>query len=150
MGEAARLMLKVRHYEVDQYGHVNHANYVHYLEAARVEALETVGLALPEMQRQGYLIVAAEIAVKYHAPAYAGETLEILTWIRDIRGSRSIWAQEIREATSRRMTVTAEVTGALMLASGRPVRVPPAFVEKLSALHLPGTAAVGSHPTKGG
>ena len=138
MGDAATLTLKVRHYEVDQYGHVNHANYVHYLETARVEALEAVGLALPEMRRQGYLIVAVEITVKYHAPAYAGDTLEILTWIREIRGSRSIWEQEIREATSRRLTVTAEVTGAFMLDSERPVRVPAAFVEKLSALQVPG------------
>ncbi len=45
MGEAARLTLKVRHYEVDLYGHVNHANYEHYLEAARVEALEAVPFA---------------------------------------------------------------------------------------------------------
>ena len=137
MGEAARLTLKVRHYEVDLYGHVNHANYVHYLEAARVEALEAVGLPLPELRRQGYLIVAVEIAVKYHAPAYPGETLEILTRVREIRGARSIWAQEIREVTSRRLSVTAEVTGAFMLDNGRPVRVPAAFAEKLAALHVP-------------
>ena len=29
MGKPARFQLKVRHYEVDQYGHVNHAQYVH-------------------------------------------------------------------------------------------------------------------------
>lgn len=137
MGEAARLTLKVRHYEVDLYGHVNHANYVHYLEAARVEALEAVGLPLPELRRQGYLIVAVEIAVKYHAPAYPGETLEVLTRIREIRGARSIWAQEIREVTTRRLSVTADVTGAFMLDNGRPVRVPAAFAEKLAALHVP-------------
>jgi YbgC/YbaW family acyl-CoA thioester hydrolase len=137
VGETARLTLKVRHYEVDLYGHVNHANYVHYLETARVEALEAVGLALPELRRQGYLIVAVEIAVKYHAPAYSGETLEIRTRIREIRGARSIWAQEIREATGQRLVVTAEVTGAFTLDSGRPVRVPAAFVEKLSALLVP-------------
>jgi len=42
MAEPALLRLKVRHYEVDSYGHVNHADYVHYLETARIEALETV------------------------------------------------------------------------------------------------------------
>jgi YbgC/YbaW family acyl-CoA thioester hydrolase len=136
VGEAARLTLKVRHYEVDLYGHVNHANYVHYLEAARVEALEAIGLALPDIRRQGYLIVAVDIAVKYHTPAYPGETLEVLTRIREIRGARSIWAQEIREVTSQRLTVTAEVTGAFMLESGRPVRIPAAFAEKLAALHV--------------
>ena len=137
MGEPARLRLKVRHHEVDLYGHVNHANYVHYLETARVEALEAVGLPLPEMRRQGYLIVAVEIAVKYQAPAYPGETLEILTWIREIRGARSFWAQEIREVSSQRLTVTAEVTGAFMTDAGRPVRVPAAFAAKLAALHVP-------------
>src|SRR2546425_1013991 len=71
MGEPARLQLKVRHYEVDQYGHVNHAQYVHYLEVARIEALETLGLSLPDMRRQGYLILAADLSVKYLAPAPA-------------------------------------------------------------------------------
>jgi acyl-CoA thioester hydrolase len=137
VGEPARLRLKVRHHEVDLYGHVNHANYVHYLETARVEALEAVGLALPEMRRQGYLIVAVEINVKYLTPAYPGETLEIVTWIREIRGARSFWTQEIREAESQRLTVTARVTGAFMTDGGRPIRVPAPFAEKLTALHVP-------------
>ena len=119
------------------YGHVNHASYVHYLETARVEALEAIGLALPEIRRQGYLIVATEINLKYLAPAYPGETLEIVTWVREIRGARSFWVQEIREAESQRVTVTAGVTGAFMNDGGRPIRVPAAFAEKLSALHVP-------------
>jgi acyl-CoA thioester hydrolase len=119
------------------YGHVNHASYVHYLETARVEALEAIGLALPEIRRQGYLIVATEINVKYLAPAYPGATLEIVTWVREIRGARSFWTQEIREAESQRLTVTAEITGAFMNDGGRPIRVPAAFAEKLSALHVP-------------
>jgi len=134
MGEPALLHLKVRHYEVDSYGHVNHANYAHYFETARIEALEAVGLSLAEMQRQGYLIFAADLSIKYRSPAGVGETLEIITYIRDIRGARSLWVQEIREAGSRRVVATAEVTGAFMTETGRPVRAPQTFIEKLSAL----------------
>jgi len=134
MGDPARLQLKVRHYEVDQYGHVNHAQYVHYLEVARIEALETLGLSLPDMRRQGYLILAADLSVKYLAPARSGDTLEIVTYVREIRGARSIWVQEIREAASQRPLVTAEVTGAFATEDGRPARVPASFREKLSAL----------------
>ncbi|MBI4637606.1 MAG: acyl-CoA thioesterase [Candidatus Rokubacteria bacterium] len=137
MGAAARLSLKVRHYEVDAYGHVNHANYVHYLETARIEALEAVGLSLAEMRRQGYLIVAVDLSVKYHAPARLGDTLDIVTYVRELRGARSAWAQEIREATSQRLVVTAEVTGAFMTESGRPVRLPAVFRDRLSPLHVP-------------
>ena len=124
VGEAARLSLKVRHYEVDQYGHVNHAQYVHYLEVARTEALEALGLSLAEMRRQGYLILAVELSVKYLAPARSGDTLEIVTYIREIRGARSFWAQEVRDAAAQRVLVTAEVTGAFATEDGRPARAP--------------------------
>jgi acyl-CoA thioester hydrolase len=127
--------LKVRHYEVDEYGHVNHANYVHYLETARIEALEAVGLGLKEMRRDGYIIVAVDLSVKYHSPARSGETLEVATYVREMRGARSLWVQEIREASSQRLVVTAEVTGAFMTDNGRPVRTPDAMREKLSALY---------------
>src|SRR3989442_4722247 len=128
MGEPALLHLKVRHYEVDSYGHVNHANYAHYFETARIEALEAVGLSLAEMQRQGYLVFAADLSIKYRSPAQAGETLEIMTYIRDIRGARSLWVQEIREAGRQRVVATAEVTGAFMTDTGLPARAPHAFV----------------------
>jgi acyl-CoA thioester hydrolase len=140
MGKPARLQLKVRHYEVDQYGHVNHAQYVHYLEVARIEALDALGLSLAEMRKQGYLILAADLTVKYLAPARSGETLEIATFVREIRGARSIWIQEIREMDSQRLLITAEVTGAFATEDGRPARTPASFREKLSALCVPDAA----------
>ena len=137
MGQPSTFRLKVRHYEVDQYGHVNHAQYVHYLETARIEALDALGLGLSEMRRQGYLILAADLSVKYLAPARAGDTLEIVTFIQEIRGARSIWIQEVRDAESHRQLVTAQVTGAFATEDGRPARAPDSFREKLSALLVP-------------
>ncbi len=140
VGQPMHWHVKVRHYEADGYGHVNHASYVHYLETARIEALEAVGLSLQDMRRQGILGVAAELSVKYHSPAGAGEALEIVTHVREMRGARTVWIQEIREATSRRLVVTAEVTGAFLTDTGRPVRAPAAFRERLATLHVPSTA----------
>lgn len=145
-----RFRLKVRHYEVDEYGHVNHAAYVHYLETARIEALEAVGLPLKGMRRDGYIIVAVDLAVKYHSPARASETLEIVTHVREIRGARSTWLQEIREVESGRLIVTAEVTGAFMMESGRPVRTPDTIRDKLASLHVPvreATPVAGGGPS---
>ena len=144
MGEPARYRLKVRHYEVDQYGHVNHAQYVHYLEVARIEALDALGLSLDEMRKHGYLILAADLTVKYLAPARSGDTLEIVTFVREIRGARSIWIQEIREAESRRPLVTAVVTGAFAFEDGRPARAPESFREKLGPICVPDAAATPS------
>jgi YbgC/YbaW family acyl-CoA thioester hydrolase len=142
MGEPARCRLKARHYEADAYGHINHANYVHYLEVARREALEAFRIPLHEMRRRGYLIVATDLSVKFHAPALSGEILEILTRIRELTGVRSVWAQEMREVESHRLVVTAEVTGVFVSESGRGVRIPPAFEEKLTALYVPDAPAM--------
>jgi YbgC/YbaW family acyl-CoA thioester hydrolase len=124
----------VRHYEVDEYAHVNHANYVHYLETGRIDALESVGLPLREMRREGYLLVAVDLAVRYHAPARAGDTLEITTRVVEIRPVRNLWTQEIRDVKTDRLLVTAEVTGAFMTENGRPTRAPERFEEKLRKL----------------
>jgi acyl-CoA thioesterase FadM len=92
------------------------------------------------MRQQGYLILAADLTVKYLAPARSGDTLEIVTYVREIRGARSIWIQEIREAKSQQLLVTAEVTGAFATEDGRPARTPASFREKLSPLCVPGAA----------
>jgi YbgC/YbaW family acyl-CoA thioester hydrolase len=136
MGQPHNLRLKVRHYEVDVYGHVNHAHYVHYLETGRIEALEAIGLSIDAMKRQGYLIVAADLFIRYHSPARLGEELDVQTHIHELRGARSLWVQEIREASRQRVIVTAEVTGAFMTDNGRPARPPADFAEKLSAISV--------------
>ena len=136
MGAPAQLCLKVRYYEVDAYGHVNHANYVHYFETARVEALESLGLGLEAMRKLGYLLVATDLSVRFLAPARSGDTLEILTHIREIHGARTRWVQEARSAADARVLATAEVTGAFITEAGRPVRIPEAFRQKLSTLHV--------------
>jgi acyl-CoA thioesterase FadM len=76
--------------------------------------------------------------VKYLAPARSGDTLEIVTYVRELRGARSIWIQEIREAASQKVLVTAEVTGAFATEDGRPARTPASFREKLLPLCVPG------------
>jgi acyl-CoA thioester hydrolase len=144
VGEPARFCLKVRHYEADAYGHVNHANYIHYLEVGRLEALEALGISLQTMQRQGYLIVATDLSVKFHSPALPGEALEIITRIRELGGVRSVWVQEMREVESQRLVVTAEVTGVFVTENGKPVRIPLAFHDKLTALYVPDAPAEDS------
>jgi acyl-CoA thioesterase FadM len=64
--------------------------------------------------------------------------------IRELRGARSIWIQEIREVASRRLLVTAVVTGAFATEDGHPARAPESFREKLSALLVPDGATAQS------
>jgi YbgC/YbaW family acyl-CoA thioester hydrolase len=145
MGGPFETRLRVRHYEVDEYGHVNHASYVHYLEVARIEALESIGLPLADMRREGYLIVVTEMTVRYQASARSGDTLAISTAVREMRAARSTWDQEIRDAATGRVMVTAEITGAFVNEDGRPVRIPAAYRDKLTALSRLASSTPGDY-----
>ena len=51
-----RTPIKVRFYELDPYGHLNHAVYVNHFEVGRVECLESLGWGLDALQQQGNVV----------------------------------------------------------------------------------------------
>src|ERR1700754_3479981 len=71
--------LRVRFAECDMQGHVFNAHYLMYFDLAHSEALRSAsGLTYPElMQANGVDMVVAESGVKYLAPAYYDDLLEI-------------------------------------------------------------------------
>ena len=122
-----QLSIKARFGELDPYNHVNHSIYVAWFEAARCEALESVGLGLHILAERGFQIVVADLTVKYRIPAKAGEELVVNTAIGSMAGVTSIWNQKLfrtNDATSDALCI-AEVRAGLCNAQGRPTRCPP-------------------------
>jgi YbgC/YbaW family acyl-CoA thioester hydrolase len=56
--------ITVRGYELDSYGHVNHAVYLNYLEQARWEIIREAGL-LEQLVREGKKLVVIKVDVRY-------------------------------------------------------------------------------------
>jgi acyl-CoA thioester hydrolase len=71
--------LRVRFVECDMQGHVFNGHYLMYFDLAHTEALRSAtGLTYPELvQANGVDFVVAESGVKYLAPAYYDDLLEI-------------------------------------------------------------------------
>ena len=115
--------LTVRTYECDSYGHVNNANYLNYLEAARYQLLKDVGFDYPAMIKAGYGIYVARVEIDYKKPALADD--ELLIKSRPIKkGAVSgIIAQEIWRGDD--LLIEAKVTWAFVDSNGQPKKVPP-------------------------
>ncbi|MBC7691607.1 MAG: acyl-CoA thioesterase [Methylotenera sp.] len=77
MAKTYRSTLKVRGYELDSFGHVNHAVYVSYMEHARWEMLAAEGITLKKFQEWKRFPVIAELEAKYLRPTYIDDTLEV-------------------------------------------------------------------------
>lgn len=131
--------VKVRFYELDPYGHVNHTNYLAYFEAARVEFLEEAGFGLLTMQEQGWQIVVVEMTARFRSAASLNDVLTIETRLEEIGRVTSTWRQGMnREGTP---VAELEVKAAITDLEGRPRRVPGAFAAAVGGEAAPPTVS---------
>ena len=115
--------LRVRTYECDSYGHVNNANYLHYLEFGRCEFLKDAGFDYSAMIKAGYGIYVARIEIDYKKPAVTDDELLIKTWPVKKGAVSGILAQEVWRGEE--LLVKAKVTWAFVDSKGMPAKIPP-------------------------
>ncbi len=115
---------KVRAYECDFYGHVNNAIYLNYLEFARMEVLETLGLSLRKLKEQGVALVIHRIDISYKFPAVLDDILQIRTTVKSHTNTICTFRQEIFRAADEKLLAAADVTWVCTNLAGRPIRIP--------------------------
>jgi len=124
-----RFPIRVRFYELDPYRHVNHAVYIQYFEAARIELLREAGLTLQGMMDDGVMIVVTDIATRFLRSAGGNDDLVVETEVLEFKRVTSRWRQRlIRDGE---MIVEQELGAAVTNLEGRPIRFPEPMVERL-------------------
>ena len=73
------MVIDARSYELDSFGHVNHAVHLNYFEQARFEALAGCGFTYDELARRGWAIHVVRIEVDYLSEVLLGDRLRIRT-----------------------------------------------------------------------
>ncbi|GEM84398.1 acyl-CoA thioesterase [Meiothermus hypogaeus] len=128
-----RLPIAVRYAETDAMGVVHHSSYVVWLEAARVEWLEQIGLPYTQIEVQGLAFAVIELGLTYRNPARFGDRVEVETWLseassRTLRYQYRVWRSEtlLAEGFTRHLCQDAR---------GKAVRIPPNISDALVA-HL--------------
>jgi acyl-CoA thioester hydrolase len=122
--------VKVRFYELDPYGHLNHSVYVQLFETGRIELLDEVGLGLHDLEEQGYRFVVSRIATRFLSSATGGDRLVIETEVAEMRRASSLWHQRLLRGDE--VLASQEVTAAVTNTDGRPVRAPDMIAEALA------------------
>ncbi len=143
----AETVITVRSPELDSFGHVNHAVFLHYLEHARFEALESAGFSWAVLDERDWRIFVVRIEVDYLAEATRGDELLIRTWVDGFRRTSMVLAQEIVRADDPESVVTrSRVTAVWMDRNRRPMRVPEEVRAGLSGAAQGGEDRVGPDP----
>lgn len=137
MSQVYSIDMQVRDYELDQYGVVNNAVYLNYLEHARHQFLHEIGIDPAAVAAQGQALALAEITVRFLSPLRSREEFRVKVAIEEVRGARVVIAQEIESLHPVRPVLTARATAVFLDGTGRPVRVDPAHRASFSAYLVP-------------
>ncbi len=125
-----RLELKVRFYELDPYGHLNHSAFVQFFEVGRVELLDEAGLGIEAFSELGYQFVVTNIETAFERSVVAGDVLTVETEVLEVRRASSRWRQRLlrRDEVVARQLLRAAITDT----TGKPVRAPGRLAEQLA------------------
>ena len=73
----------VRYYETDKMGIVHHSNFLRYLEIARLEWLNKLGLDYIEIEKNGIILPVVDVSISYKQPARYGDTLRVQVSLKE-------------------------------------------------------------------
>ena len=87
---------KVQYYETDMMGVAHHANYVHWMEEARIDFMDRIGFPYKRMEAEGVLSPVKSMQVNYLKPCTFGDEVEITVGVKDFNGVVITMAYDMR------------------------------------------------------
>lgn len=108
---------------IDENGHANNVAYVQWMQDVAVEHYASIGGI--EAQGKDATWVVREHKIEYLLPAFAGEEIEIKTWVENIRRVRSLRKYEFVRKSDGRVLVRGETEWVFVdVKTGRPLPIP--------------------------
>jgi acyl-CoA thioester hydrolase len=126
--------LRVYYRDTDAGGMVFHANYLAFMECARTELLQSLGVDLGELARRDHVLFVVHSAqIAYHKPALLNDLLAVTARVKRIGRARLEFEQGVKRGDE--TLAHATLTLACVNARGyRPVAVPKAVRRKLEGI----------------
>jgi acyl-CoA thioester hydrolase len=110
--------------DLDLNGHVNNVNYVQWMQDAAIRHYSFIGGIAP-MQAVGGNWVIRSHTVEYLRPAFAGDVIEVQTWVANIRRVRSLRRYRFLRKSDGKLLVKGETDWVFVdAATGSPLAIP--------------------------
>ncbi|MDB5706466.1 MAG: thioesterase [Sphingomonas bacterium] len=132
-GVEHRFPVRVYFEDTDLSGVVYHANYLRYMERARSDMLRLAGIDQRGVHEAGGGAYAvSSLAIRYRRPARLDDALVVVTRLTQVRAASVDIHQRVMRGAE--ILSEADVTAALVGASGKPKRQPGEWIEAFRRL----------------
>ncbi|SHK10527.1 acyl-CoA thioester hydrolase [Anaerocolumna jejuensis DSM 15929] len=99
---------KAQYYETDQMGIIHHANYIHWMEEARVDFMEQVGFGYDRAVKEGIDFALLGLSCEYKSMVSFGDTVNIEVSISALTVTKMTVHYQITDAVTGKLRTTGE------------------------------------------
>ena len=89
---------RVQYYETDMMGIVHHANYIHWMEEARIDFMDQLGYPYARMEAEGFQSPVRGLSCQYRQPCRFGDTVAVEVSVIAYKGVLMTLKYDIRRA----------------------------------------------------
>lgn len=99
---------KAHYYETDQMGIIHHANYIHWMEEARVDFMEQIGFGYERAVKEGIDFALLGISCEYKSMVCFGDTVSIEVSITSLTATKMTVHYQITDIVTGKLRTTGE------------------------------------------
>ncbi len=121
-----RFQCRVYYEDTDMAGIVYYANYLKFIERARSEWVQSLGVDQAQLkENEGVVFAVRRVEADYIRPAVFADTLTVETEMKSLTPARLVLSQDVRRVGE--VLFQAEVTLVALTPQGKPTRLPNVF-----------------------
>ena len=109
---------RAQYHETDQMGLTHHANYIKWLEEARIDFLEQIGVSYGALEKLGLVSPIVAVSCEYKRMVRFGESVSIAIQVKKYTGVKLVLAYTLANTASNEVCTIAETTSCFMNREG--------------------------------
>ncbi len=118
-----------KYYETDQMGIIHHSNYIKWMEEARMDLMEQIGLSYREMEEMEIISPVLSISIEYGSMVHFDDVVVIETRIAKYDGIRLDLEYRMTDKETGELRSTATSSHCFLTRSGRPISLKRSYPE---------------------
>ena len=118
---AYQYLRKVQYHETDKMGITHHANYINWMEEARIDFLEQVGYSYARLESEGIFSPVLSVECQYKQPTTFNDQVTITITVEEFKGVRLVIGYEMVNAATGATVLTGKSTHCFTDCGGKPV-----------------------------
>ncbi len=110
-----------KYHETDQMGIIHHSNYIKWMEEARMDLMDQLGLGYKQMEAMEIITPILSEKIEYHSAAHFDDTIVIQTRLISCKGNKMTIEYKMHDKETREERAVAQSTHCFMNKAGKPI-----------------------------